>query len=139
MKIHITGPGRAGQIRRSGKTTRTKGGGEFISHLQPSLPAGPAAATTMPTAVEGIFALQEVRDATSEASQAKAFAEGLLDQLDDLRHALLTGRVSPEKLRGLQEFVRRKRVHAADPRLAEILNEIELRAAVELAKYRKAL
>ena len=134
MKIHVTGPDRAAQIRRAGKATRTKTGGEFVSHLQSKTNASPATATT-PAAVDGLFALQEVRDATDEASRAKAFAEKLLGQLDELRHALLTGSIPPAQLRELQDLVRSERIKVSDPQLAEVLDEIELRASVELAKY----
>ncbi|MCE2510748.1 MAG: flagellar assembly protein FliX [Alphaproteobacteria bacterium] len=139
MKVHVTGPGRTAQIRRAGKAGRTtKANGEFASHLQTTTAAGATAVTT-PTAVDGLFALQEVRDATDEAVLAKAFAEKLLDQLDALRHALLAGAISPAQLRELQDFVRMKRVKVADPWLADVLDEIELRASVELAKYQSSL
>ena len=80
-----------------------------------------------------------MRDATDETSLAKAFAEKLLDQLDELRHALLAGSISPAQLRELQDFVHLERVRMTDPQLAEVLDEIELRASVELAKYQTVL
>ncbi|MGB1547585.1 MAG: flagellar assembly protein FliX [Alphaproteobacteria bacterium] len=139
MKIHITGPGRSSQIRRSGKAARTaKATSEFVSHLETMTTANTAAATT-PSAVDGLFALQEVRDATDEASLAKSFAEKLLNQLDELRHALLVGSIPPSQLRRLQDLVRAERIQVSDPRLATVLDEVELRAAVELAKYEGSL
>jgi len=137
MKIPVTGPGRSTQIRRTGKTERTRGGRAFASHLEATASAGATAKVT-PAAVDGLLALQEVGDATSEASRAKASAQGLLDQLDELRHALLVGTIDPAKLRELQDRVRAERIKVTDPKLAGILDEIELRAAVELAKYQES-
>lgn len=138
MKIHVTGPDRTAQTRRAGKAARAKTGAEFVSHLQSKTTTSPTAATT-PSAVDGLFALQEVRDATDETSLAKAFAAKLLDQLDELRHALLAGSISPAQLRELQDFVHLERVRVTDPQLAEVFDEIELRASVELAKYQTVL
>jgi hypothetical protein len=47
---------------------------------------------------------------------------------------LLTGRISIGELERLSEMVSRETEATSDPRLREILSEIELRAAVELAK-----
>lgn len=58
----------------------------------------------------------------------------MLDLLDDVRHGLLRGAIPVSKLESLLTAVRNQRDHVDDPRLAEILDEIEVRAAVELAK-----
>jgi hypothetical protein len=54
--------------------------------------------------------------------------------LDELRLAILDGRLRPVDLERLTRLVAEQRTAADDPRLAGILDEIELRAAVELAK-----
>ncbi|MCH9020057.1 MAG: hypothetical protein IIA73_06805 [Proteobacteria bacterium] len=58
----------------------------------------------------------------------------MLDRLDEIRHALLFGAIPRHRLLALQREVREKRVAVADPRLNQLLDEIDLRAAVELAK-----
>ena len=73
---------------------------------------------------------------------AIARAETILDILDDLKIALLEGRVPRERLAQLLRLVERRREsHSAfiDPRLAHVLDKIELRARVELAKYERLL
>ena len=60
--------------------------------------------------------------------------EDILDRLEDLRHGLLTGTISADKLQTLAHVVRTGRGNCGDPRLAALLDEIELRAEVELAK-----
>ena len=54
--------------------------------------------------------------------------------LDDIRQGLLLGAVPKDKLNILVHAVREKREALDDPRLNTILDEIELRASVELAK-----
>ena len=59
----------------------------------------------------------------------------ILAQLESLRLALIAGAIPRAQLRQLLALVELERVPAADPRLAAVLDEIELRARVELAKY----
>jgi len=58
----------------------------------------------------------------------------LLDRLDDLRLALLAGTISPSRLKALADALSAGKSRSNDPRLDAIIGEIELRAAVELAK-----
>jgi hypothetical protein len=85
-------------------------------------------------AISPLLNLQEVDDSTSGPSKAKARAEDLLDKLDEIRHALLSGGLSESKLNALSQVAQSQRAEVDDPRLAEILDEIDLRAQVELAK-----
>jgi len=86
--------------------------------------------------VESILSMQEVPDATEGRSRAmlKQYGDDLLTRLEDLRHGLLAGVYSKEKLAELAHRLRQKRTHSNDPRLNEIIDEIELRAEVEIAK-----
>jgi hypothetical protein len=61
-------------------------------------------------------------------------ASRLLDILDDLKVAMLEGRASPRTLDNLARAVREQRESTDDPGLEDVLNQIETRAAVELAK-----
>ena len=58
----------------------------------------------------------------------------MLDQLEDLRRDLLLGAIEKEKLSSLAQRMRAHRRQTDDPRLNEIIDEIELRAEVEIAK-----
>jgi hypothetical protein len=68
------------------------------------------------------------------ALQAMGRASRILDMLDDLKVAMLEGVASPATLDNLANTVREQRDATDDPRLEDVLNEIETRAAVELAK-----
>lgn len=120
--------------RRSGRSESGKG--EFARALdsEPASQASKLSVSTPVGAMDSLLALQEVNpDETRRAVQRHA--EDVLDELDELRHGLLMGTLSRVQLRRLKTLITARRAAIDDPRLAEILDEIELRAAVELAKY----
>jgi hypothetical protein len=82
-----------------------------------------------------VLAVQESEDAVHGRRQ-RARDRGLkmLDYLEEVRLGLLLGTVPREKLEQLAQMVRAKREQVDDPILTAILDDIELRAAVELAK-----
>ncbi|MEQ8370952.1 MAG: flagellar assembly protein FliX [Alphaproteobacteria bacterium] len=134
MKIDGAAPARAPAPRRADRA-RAGAGGAFASHLQET--AGPAV-TDAPRPVHAtapLFSLQEVPDAASEARRrAVGRADVLLDRLDDIRHALLLGRLSQRQMEDLSRQIRSARGRVADPALEALLDDIDLRARVELAK-----
>ena len=66
--------------------------------------------------------------------KAHAHGESVLQRLEQIRMGLLAGRIPTQLLNELVRNLRRPRPGFTDPRLGEILDEIELRASVELAK-----
>jgi len=113
------------------------GAGErFRAAVEAQRPAVPASASVAATlAVSPLLALQELPDATTERARALRRGRDLLAQLDRIRHALLLGSIAPSDLTRLLAMVRQGREELDDPRLANLLDEIELRASVELAKF----
>ncbi|HUT50232.1 MAG TPA: flagellar assembly protein FliX [Alphaproteobacteria bacterium] len=135
MKIDPTVRLNTSATRRAGKARRSGGAGDFANQVASSgKDSTPAAGVTSPLSVNPLIAMQEVADATSGASRAKAQAEAVLDSLDDLRMGLLAGRLSRDRLDGLVRLARKSREPNLDSRLTAVLDEIELRAKVELAK-----
>ncbi len=137
MKIDPTGLVRTRPTQRRSKTEPARSG-DFAGHIEGGAAAGaPVGGGTPINAVDALLALQEVEDSTSEQANARARARGgaLLDRLDEIRHGLLAGRISKSTLNELAATVRSKRAQATSPELAEVLDEIELRAEVELAKF----
>ena len=84
--------------------------------------------------VSALLALQGVEDPMSRKKRAMGRASRILDMLDDLKVAMLEGQASPQTLDNLARAVREQRDQTDDPRLEDVLNQIETRAAVELAK-----
>jgi len=135
MKIDPTGPlgARPAKMRERASAARN---GEFAKQLggEASSPSVGGAAPI--SAVDALLVLQEVEDSTSEQANSRARARGqvLLERLDEIRHGLLTGAIPRRTLDSLAQTAREQKDAATDPKLAEVLGEIELRAEVELAK-----
>lgn len=134
-KIEGPGPIRTAQpVKRTAKTSSTSSAG-FSRHLDETDDSNAAHGIGATSSVSGVLGLQEVDDALAHASKGKMRAQDILDRLDELRVDLLTGALSREKLLQLSRIVNNHRAQISDPRLGEILDEIDLRAQVELAKY----
>lgn len=139
MKISENGSVRSQLLRRIARTGNGKAT-DFAHHLasgdDDQAPASaPVTGTASVGSVDSLLSLQEVGDAATGRSKGLQRATDLLDQLDEIRHGLLVGGLSRNSLQELARSIRQQRAMIGDPRLAEVLDEIELRAAVELAKY----
>lgn len=86
-------------------------------------------------AVASLLSLQEAPTPTDGRSRGLNRGRDLLDQLDRIRLALLSGQIAPARLDGLLRSLKQNRTEGADPMLSGLLDEIELRCAVELAKF----
>jgi hypothetical protein len=134
-KIEGTGPVRtAQQVRRAMKTSGPKGT-SFSQQLDEPSEIAPSQGVSGASSVMGVLGVQEIDDALAQASRGKMRALDILDRLEDLRIELLSGAISRDKLTQLSQVVTAHRAEVTDPRLAEVLDEIDLRAQVELAKY----
>jgi hypothetical protein len=85
-------------------------------------------------ALDSILALQGMEDSTEGRSRGLKHGEQLLDMLDQVQQGLLAGGISRATLNRLASAVTKRQEHFADPHLQSVLDEIELRAHVELAK-----
>jgi hypothetical protein len=85
-------------------------------------------------ALDSILTLQGMEDTTDGRSKGLKHGEQLLDMLDQVRDGLLAGGIPRTTLNRLANAVTRRHESFADPRLQGVLDEIELRAHVELAK-----
>ena len=134
MKIFGTGPIRPAATRPTSRT-KAKSGGAFKAHLAPAEQGVQAASGSLPiSAVDSLLTLQEVPDAAAERRRALKRGEDLLDRLDEIRHGLLVGAIPVSRLQALAEMVEARKGTAIDPQLTDILQQIELRVKVELAK-----
>lgn len=88
--------------------------------------------------VAALLALQGADAGFDAATRAAKRAGGLLDLLDELKIALLEGQPLTGRLTALAARTQEARAATGDPRLETILDEVETRAAVELAKHAAA-
>jgi hypothetical protein len=89
--------------------------------------------------VGALLAAQAIPDEAEKRRRATRRANSLLDQLDDVRVATLTGNVSKAHLANLSRTLREQNERIEDDELRQILQEVELRAEVELAKLEASL
>lgn len=137
MKIDGPGSVRPGTIRRS-ERAREGDGASFARHLSGDPAATPAAVSGGAPVVSlaALLAVQGADDAVDGRARKAGIRRGedLLERLDEMRIGLLTGRLPRATLERLVVQLGQRRATGGDPRLGELLDEIELRAKVELAK-----
>lgn len=80
--------------------------------------------------LNSLLFLQEV----NEREEAAERGNKILDLLDRLRVSLLTGELGDHHLMSLKSYINISRSKYSDPQLQGILDEIEQRANIELAK-----
>lgn len=138
--MKIEGPGRTGGTKGASKAGAGKKTGDtsFDTLIgegeadQVAQTAGPAGISSL----GGLLGLNEVGDAGSEARRkGKRRGELILDHLERVRLALLTGELSVSTLEDLSRMAKAQKEAIDDPRLTEILDEIDMRAQIELAKF----
>jgi hypothetical protein len=133
MRIEWTQPLRRTASRRDGKTDPTSGE-KFAAALAGEQAAAPPAAPPLLNPVEVLLSVQEVPDALAGRRRAVQRGDSLLDRLEELRLGLLAGTLPRERLGELARLARSARDTVDDPGLAAVLDDIDLRVAVELAK-----
>ena len=128
------------QSSRKAKKGVPSTGVNFSEHLsQASNISSETEVSSKNTAVTGIntiLTVQEIIDQPERAErrQLAEWGSDILDSLDEIRHGLLIGTIPKKRLETLAQRLRVRKACVSDPRLIDIINEIELRAEIELAK-----
>ncbi|MFH1157926.1 MAG: flagellar assembly protein FliX [Pseudomonadota bacterium] len=139
--MKVEGPDKTSGTRNTSRAGAKKrsGDGAFVSMIHEAEETGaqaPVAHAASVGALDALLALQGADGGTSEESSRKARrrATDLLEHLEKVRIGLLTGELPKNVLSQLAHTISTHREKVMDPRLAEILDEVDLRAQVELAK-----
>jgi hypothetical protein len=136
--MKVTSSTSAGQTGAAKGAARPAAGGFSLQAAAPALEAAPTArvAGASPvSSIDALLALQSVGTPLERRRRAVGRAGRILDLLDDVKVALLEGAMSPSALTTLVAAVHEQRDRTDDPGLEGVLDEIETRAAVELAKF----
>ncbi|MDF1793191.1 MAG: flagellar assembly protein FliX [Thalassobaculaceae bacterium] len=138
MKVDPTKISGVSQAKRAKKSS-SAGGSAFADMISDTESTEQASGPAPLSGVESVFAVQSVGDREGNARKAKERAELMLSRLEDIRDGLLMGMVPADRLHDLATAVRQQREELDDPQLSEILDDIELRARVELAKLGRSV
>lgn len=95
--------------------------------------ARPTASIAAATSLDALLALQAVEDPLHRRRKAARRGNQLIDTLEGLRGDLLVGRMAEGRLNQLMAVLSQAR-ERSEPGLDALLDDIELRARVELAK-----
>lgn len=141
--MKVEGPKRT----QESSATKKKGGvsgadgsfGDLIS--EGAAEAQKAAASQSIARVDALLTVQGTEDPTERAARRRMTqrSDTLLKELDKIRMSMLGGTLTVGHMVDIADVVASHREKIADPQLTSILDEIDLRAQVELAKMRLGL
>jgi hypothetical protein len=132
--MRIYGSNGAALSTKAGSARRTAAGSFSVNEQEtPRSPAGAGSLRSVAN-LDGLMALQGIENATERKKRAVAKGRKALDVLDDLKLRLLDGGLDPSTLARLKVAGETLSEETGDAGLDQVLGEIDLRVAVELAK-----
>lgn len=133
--LRIDTTNRTSGVGRGSAAGRAGAGADFnpIGAAAPARVAGNMPAQAM-TGMDSILALQSVDEPLGRKKKAIKRGASLLDELDAIKADLLVGRVSADRLDGMIGMLSELRERTM-PGLDSLLDDIDLRVRVELAKF----
>ncbi len=140
--MKVEGPNRTQSSSPTQRKSKVSGDGSFGDMLTDGADAPSGAAATHSIAhIDALLAAQEAESPTERAAKKRMHsrASTILDELESMRLALLTGTLTVGHVVDIADVVAQHREKIMDPRMTAILDEIDLRAQIELAKMRMAM
>lgn len=143
MEIKVTNYGgvkSAGPVRKRESSAATGLFSDFLSAAQTDSAAHPAEVSeaTASADITSLLALQEISEEERKRERLVKQGKNMLDALERLRQQLLIGEIPMQMLPDLAASLAQQKETVSDPHLLEIIDDIELRLAVELAKLEMA-
>jgi hypothetical protein len=132
MRVYATGTAAAAAPTPGSR--RAQSGTFALTENDSPRAARQAAAPRAVATLDALMALQGFDDPSERRRRAIKRGRTLLDALDDLKLGVLAGSLDAPALGRLRELAEGLGEQTGDPRLDAIMAEIDLRAAVELAK-----
>lgn len=139
----ITGYGSvksASNVKRRGNVSSAKSFSELLAATGAEETAAVSSLNDVAaaSAINNMLSLQEISGEDVRRRKLAQQGKNMLDELENLRRDLLIGAIPGERLQGLARQLSIQKQQVADPRLAALIDDIELRVAVELAKLEMA-
>ncbi|MGQ0527379.1 MAG: flagellar assembly protein FliX [Alphaproteobacteria bacterium] len=140
--MKVEGPGKAQSASSSKKPERKAGTSSFGDFMTDGpVPAAGARATQSIALVDSLLAVQGSEDPGERAARRRTYERGdnILKELDKIRLALLGGDLRAGQMLDIADMVAAHREKIKNPAMSVLMDEIDLRAQVELAKIRYML
>ncbi len=139
--MKIIGPNPMSRGVGKAKKTAAGGGADFARSLSSSevadTPAQVAGAAGLGS-IDALLALQGDSEGWTTDRDETNRGHALLDELEAIRRGLLLGRIPRRSLEALADMLKCQSSFAVSPQLRGIMDEIDLRVRVELAKLSTA-
>jgi hypothetical protein len=132
--MRIENTARSSNVSSRSGVGRSGAGGFFIAGEPAASQVASAQPVAPSTGIDALLALQSVEDPLFARRKAVRRGNALLDTLETIKADLLLGQVSEGRLNQLMALIGQARERNL-PDLDPILDDIELRARVELAKF----
>jgi len=124
------------KINRTEKKTIKKGGlGSVFSMIDNTSSEELSQVSSMPKAqVSTAWMLQEIDGYAQDQQKMKQTGDRLLKYLSDVRIGILSGEITIEHMKHLKDALQDSKITLQFPELQDVVEDIKLRAEVELAK-----
>lgn len=141
--MKVRGPGSTQSTQKGKGTSKTtESDGSFRDMVTGgAADAAPASSSQSIAKVDALLAVQATEDPTAGASKKRMRqrAHNILDELDKIRMAMLRGDLTVGHMIDIADVVASHREKISDPTLTSLMDEVDLRAQVELAKMRQSM
>ncbi len=132
--MRVTGPNGTVLAASPAAVRRSAGGTFTLSEASAPQPQSAAVALRTLGGIDALIALQGIEDPLERRRRAVKHGTRALDALDELKLGLLSGTLGQATLLRLKAVAADLKDGSGDPGLDQVLSEIDLRVAVELAK-----
>lgn len=117
------------------KAVKTTGSDTIFSIGDSNEADEPVQVSSMPKAyVSTAWILQEIDGYAQDQKKMKEVGGRLLEYLQDVRLGILVGEITSENMEHLKNALEESEIELQFPELQEVVDDIKLRAEVELAK-----
>ena len=132
--MRVYGPNGTALAATPATARRTAGGTFKVSDQESTRQSAGAGSLRTISSVDALIALQGVEDPTERRKRSVTRGRNALDVLEKLKLGLLDGTLDPATLARLKVAAEGLTDESGDPGLDQVMAEIDLRVAVELAK-----
>ena len=132
--MRVSAPNRTTLATAPAAARRAPGGSFSLGETGATPPQSAAMALRTLGGIDALIALQGVEDPVERKRRAVKFGRRALDALDELKLGFLAGTLDQATMLRLKSVAADLHEPTGDDRLDQVMAEIDLRVAVELAK-----